>query len=441
MTNNHSGDDYSLSRVPMSARTPMWRVLVIRLGSLACVSQLMLGAALGYGMTFWDAVTATLLGSLLLSAVSYALGAAACREGLSTSLLSRWAGLGKIGSSIIGGVIAIALLGWFGVQNSVFAEGLHQATGMFNIQIWAFITGILVTVIVVYGFKLLSFTANISLPLFMFAVLIAVVHLLSGHDIGTLINAAPAGEPLPLAVATTMVAGGFMIGAIITPDISRFMRSEKDVFWMTVIGIFVGELSMNLLAVLMALAVRSSDVVTIMLSLAGWIGATIVIFSTIKLNDLNLYSSTLGITNMLNALFNIKLNRVTATLIIGIFGTVLSVLGIINYFINFLVLLGVAIPPVAGIMIVDYFILKRNRKVLDETRAKGTLPTECEVWNPISMVAWVLGFLVGQFVTNFGIPAVNSLLVGAIAYYLGMKIYGVITCKSQVEFAKTDQVI
>lgn len=171
MAKTPSGDDYSLSRVPLSARRPMWEVLVIRLGSLACVSQLMLGAALGYGMTFWSAVTATLIGSLLLSVVSIALGIAACREGLSTSLLSRWAGFGKVGSSIIGGVIAISCLGWFGVQNSVFAEGLYKATGMFNLQIWAVITGLAVTVIVVFGFRLLSITASISLPLFLMAVI------------------------------------------------------------------------------------------------------------------------------------------------------------------------------------------------------------------------------------------------------------------------------
>jgi len=439
MSSSH--DDYSLSRVPMSARRPMWQVLVIRIGSLACVSQLMLGAALGYGMTFWGALSATLLGSILLQVVSFALGAAAAKEGLSTSLLSRWAGFGNMGSSIIGGVIAIALMGWFGVQNSVFAEGLYKGTGIFNTQIWALIAGLVVTLIVVFGFKVLSWTANISLPLFLCAVGYATIHLLSGKNVAELMVAAPSGPPLTLAVATTMVAGGFMIGAIITPDLSRFMKSGKDVFWMTLIGTFVGELGMNLLAVLMAAAVHSSDIVTIMLSLAGWLGAGIVVFSTIKMNDLNLYSSSLGITNMLNAIFNIKLSRVTATWAIGIIGTVLSLMGILNYFVNFLVILGVAVPPVAGIMFVDYYILKRHRKVLDETRAKETLPSECEQWNPVTMVTWLISFLIGYFVKDFGIPAINSLLAAAILYYAGMKVYAFSTKQQIVEFAKTTQAL
>ena len=82
--------DYSLSRVPASAKQPFWRILFIRIGAICCVSQLMLGAALGYGMTFFDAFVCTMLGSVLLQVVSWALGTAAAREGLSTSLLSRW---------------------------------------------------------------------------------------------------------------------------------------------------------------------------------------------------------------------------------------------------------------------------------------------------------------------------------------------------------------
>ena len=118
--------DYSLSRVPDEAKQPFWRILFIRIGAICCVSQLMLGAALGYGLTFWDAFLATMLGSVLLQVVSWALGTAAAREGLSTSLLSRWTGFGKVGSALFGGVVAISMVGWFGVQNAVFGQGMAE---------------------------------------------------------------------------------------------------------------------------------------------------------------------------------------------------------------------------------------------------------------------------------------------------------------------------
>ncbi|MHC1719569.1 MAG: cytosine permease [Clostridiaceae bacterium] len=417
-------DDYSLRRVPDSDKKPMWQVLVVRLGYFACMSQLMLGAALGFGMTFKDAFWAVFFGSIILEVIGFLVGLAAAKEGMSTALLTRWTGFGEIGSLLIGLTIALSLTGWFGVQNSVFAQGLYLATGLFNIQIWSVITGLGLTLLVVYGFKLISYTANIALPLFLIAVGIAAAKVLSTSDIGALMVSQPAGPALSIGVAITMVTGGFVVGVATTPDISRFVRSWKDVLWMTVISTFVGELSICMIAVLMAHAVGSADVVTIMISLSGWLGASIVLFSTIKINDINLYSSSLGFTNAMNVFFKKNFNRGKMTIVVGVFGTFLSAIGIINSFIGFLSLLGVIIPPVVGVIVVDYFILKRSRKMLDESRAVGELPKVCETWNPVSIAAWVIGFAVGYFITDIGVSSINSLVVSGIVYYGGMKLFG-----------------
>lgn len=425
---NKAGEDYSLARVPQSARRPFYEVLILRIGALACVSQVMLGAALGFGLTFWQAFWATMLGSVILQVVSWGLGAAACREGMSISLLSRWAGFGKLGSALIGGVIAIALMGWFGVQNGFFADGMYKATNVLTPGTWSLITGIAVTVITVYGYRFLSITANISTPLFLFALGWATYNLLSGQDIGVLINdTEPAGPLMTMPAAITMVAGGFIIAAVTTPDISRFMKAPKDVFWMTLIGTFFGELLVNMIAVLMALSLRTSEVFDLMMALTGLLGASIVIFSTIKMNDINLYSSSLGFSTLLNAIFNKRFDRRYLTWVIGIFGTIASMLGILDNFIGFLIYLGIAIPPVAGIMVVDYYILKRDREELDVTRAQGVLPASCEAYNPITLFVWLVAVIVGwgtselgPFNADFGIPALNSLATSAVAYWIGM---------------------
>ncbi|NWQ44007.1 cytosine permease [Bacillus sp. EB106-08-02-XG196] len=417
------GDDYSLSRVPQSARQSLWSITIVRVGALATISQFILGAALGYGMTFWEAFWATMFGSVILQVISFLLGYAGAREGLSTSLLSRWTGFGRYGSSIIGAIIAIACIGWFGVQNSVFADGLVQATnGKLSLPVAATLTGLGVTILVIFGFKLLSATATIAVPAFLLAVGVGIYAVLSKHSLFDLTHTAPAGDPLTMGVAATMVAGGFIIGAVITPDFSRFAKSGKDVFWMTMIGTFVGELGINMIAVLMAHAARTNDVVSIMMQTSGWLGAIVVVFSTIKINNLNLYSSSLGFTNIFDSVFNIKLNRGMVTLVIGVIGTVLSVMGILDMFVGFLVLLGVFIPPVAGIMVIDYFILKTHRKALDESRANGTLPADVEKMSPVTLIAWAAGFAAGYFVTA-GIPSINSLVVSAVVYYFGSKIY------------------
>lgn len=416
---DNSFDDYSLTRVPESAKQPMWRATLIRLGALACVSQLMIGAELGYKMTFMQSMLAVFLGSVLLQVVGYGIGVAAAREGLSTSMLARWTGFGSLGSALIGLVIAICLTGWFGVQNAVFAKGMLKATGILNFEIWAVITGVAVVAIVTFGFKMLSITANIAFPLFMLAVAIAFIQMVTNHNIGDLMTGAapaPVDERLSMAQATTIVAGGFIIGAVTTPDLSRFLRKPKEVFWMVAISTFVGELGMCAIAVLLAHAAKSSDILSIMLGIAGWLSAAIVMFSTIKTNDFNLYSASLGITTSLNAFFKRLFDRGTVTIIVGVAGTILSAFGIMENFASFLIVLGVAVPPIASIMMIDYFLLKRDRKTLDDAREKGELPKTVEALNPIAIVSWIIGFLVGYFLKS-GIPTLNAILASAVAYW------------------------
>ncbi|WP_225749598.1 cytosine permease [Paraeggerthella sp. Marseille-Q4926] len=441
--------DYSLSRVPDEAKQPFWRILFIRIGAICCVSQLMLGAALGFGLTFWDAFLATMLGSVLLQVVSWALGTAAAHEGLSTSLLSRWAGFGKGGSALFGGVVAISMVGWFGVQNSVFGEGMASIVtltdflGGMEYPIWAIVTGLGITLLVVFGIKAIANFAAIFVPLFVIVVIVAAAIILQNHSLTELLTTAPPGPALTLGAATTMVAGGFIAGAICTPDYARFLKNGNQVFWMTLIGTFVGELGMNLLAVLLAHAMGTENVVDIMMGTSGIIGVIIVVASTVKLNDINLYSSSLGLATMLNALFNKKLSRNALVWMLGIVGTALSVIGIINYFTDFLVLLGVAIPPVAGIMVIDYFVLRRSRKTLDESRAKGQLPAKVENWNPIAIVCWIAGFAVGEItsIMAIGISGLNSLVLAGVLYWAIMKAYASIKKQDVITFAETDQVL
>lgn len=442
-------NDYSLSRVPDEAKQPFWKILFIRIGAICCVSQLMLGAALGFGMTFWDAFLATMLGSVLLQVVSWALGTAAAHEGLSTSLLSRWTGFGKGGSALFGGVVAISMVGWFGVQNAVFGQGMATIVGFtdflgdFEYPVWAIITGIGITLLVVFGIKAIANFATIFVPVFIAVVIYATWVILQDHTLAELVSMAPPGAALSLGAATTMVAGGFIAGAICTPDYARFLKSGTQVFWMTLIGTFIGELGMNLLAVMLAHATGTENVVDLMMATSGIIGVIIVVASTVKLNDINLYSSGLGLMTLINALFNKTVKRNTIIWALGIVGTILSVIGIINYFTNFLTLLGVAIPPVAGIMVIDYYVLRRSRKKLDESRAKGELPKKVENWNPIAIVCWIAGFVVGQVTSmmNIGIPGLNSLILAGVLYWVVMKIYGSIKKVDVVEFKETDQVL
>ncbi len=117
-------NNYTVSRVPTTMRFPFISVTLVYMGMLTALDQFMLGAILGHSMTLSHAFLSIFLGSLIFGFVTIGLGFAGMREGLSSSLLARWCGFGRLGSVFVGMVIAVSLLGWFGVQNAVFAQGL-----------------------------------------------------------------------------------------------------------------------------------------------------------------------------------------------------------------------------------------------------------------------------------------------------------------------------
>lgn len=408
-------DDYSLERVPDEARYSWWSVATQRFGQLSALAQFLLGATLGMGMTFWQAVLAITLGSVLLEIVTIFVGIAGVREGLSTSVLARWTGFGRKGSALIGLTIAISLIGWFGVQNAVFAEGLHSLVGGLSVPVWSLVGGIAVTAIVVFGFRGMAWTAYVTVPAFLVLAAWAVWHELSRHSLGELLASEPAGQPLSLAAGATLVAGGFIVGAVMTPDMTRYNRTTADVIKQTVIGVTLGEYVVGLSGVLLAHAVRTSDIVAIITTTSGLLGTIVLIASIVKINDWNLYSSTLGLVNVVDVLTGWKIGRGQITIFVGIVGSILSATGILGHFIGFLTFLGILIPPVAGIMIAEYFVVRAWRADLELSRARGGLPADAPEWVPASLAAWLAGSLVGHFV-QIGIPAINALAVAFLGY-------------------------
>ncbi|MFI9552830.1 purine-cytosine permease family protein [Nonomuraea endophytica] len=398
---------------------------VQRFGQLSDLTQFLLGATLGAGLSFWDAFWAFTLGSVILEVVCIFVGIAGMREGMSTSLLARWTGFGRYGSTIIGVIITLSLFGWFGVQTGVFAAGLHAIMPWLPFWLWALVAGLGVTLLVIKGFKAMGMTAFITVPAFLGLAGWAIWVELSRHDLGTLVASTPFGEPMTIATGATIVAGSYIVGAVTTPDMTRFNRSTGDVVKQTLVGISLGEYVLGLAGVLLAYAVKSSDVIAIITASSGVIGVIVLISATVKINNWNLYSAVLGLLNAVESTIGMKLNRVALTVGVGVLGSLLAAAGILERFTDFLLILGVVTPPIAGIMVAEYFIVRRWRPVLDASREQGTLPDTEPTWVPATLVIWVVSALTGWLSEHyhwFGIPALTSLILAGVLYIAAGKL-------------------
>ncbi|MFE3516053.1 cytosine permease [Streptomyces sp. NPDC059166] len=407
-------DDYALSRVPRDKRFGFWSMLLQWLAQSGSISQFTLGATIGVGMTFGDAFLAFTLGAVILEIVIFAIGLAGMREGLATPMLTRWAGFGRNGSALVSFVIAVSLVGWFGVQNSIFGDSVSALVGGPS-WLWCVLAGVAITALVIFGFKYMAFFAKIVAPLFFAMVAWSVVTTLNDHSVSDLISSPPPGETIPLAVAATAIAGGYMTGAIVSPEMTRYNRKGSHVFLQSASSMILSEYIVGLTGVLLGHLVKSSEVSHIVLSTSGVFGVIVVLMSTAKINDWNLYGSSLGVVNFFQVVFGKRLHRGVVTVALGVAGTLLSAVGIMTHFTEFLSFLGVMIPPIGGIVVAEYWVVKRMRGPLDETREAQTLPASSPTWVPMSLLIWAAAFCVGKFVDG-GIPALNSLLTAFVLY-------------------------
>ena len=271
--------------------------------------------------------------SVIFGVLTFGLGFAGMQEGLSSSLLTRWCGFGRCGSALVSIVIAVSLLGWFGVQNAVFAQGLNYALGnRLGFSCSAALSGMILTLLVAFGFTALRITAKVSVPLFITVITYISTLILTGQQTLPSLHATPMGTPISVASGITMIIGGCIVASLITPDMSRYLKNGRQVFWMTMASIIIGEGVINGLAIVVARSLHSSDIVTLMTQSAGGLGLFAVIFSTLRINDINLYSSSLSIANVVEVATGKKIRYIVITMLTGFIGTMLSVGGILHKF-------------------------------------------------------------------------------------------------------------
>lgn len=425
-------DDHTLVRVPDRDRYPWWQTALQRLGQLSALGQFALAAMLGMGMRFVDALLAIVIGCALLETVAVLLGIAGMREGLSTSLLARWSGFGSRGSILVGLAVIVSLTGWFAVQTEAFAAGLHSYLPDVGLRTLSLVAGLMITLIVVRGFAAMTRVAAVAVPVFVALAAFTSLRELQRHGVAEVLSAGPAGPPISLTMGTTIVVGGYIVGAVMSPDLCRYNRTARDVVTQTVLSVTLGYLFIGSLGVLLAHALKVgvlADVPQVLGAVQsgfGLVGVALLVASVLPVNGWNLYPSSLAVVNAVHAVRGLRLRRGMMALVFGVAGSVLSSLGWSDRYQAFLIELGAVFPPVAAIMIADYYVLQTWRPELDESRARGVLPGYAPAWVTGGLLAWVAGYVVasphllGRWL-DLGIPALTSFVVAFGAYLLAAR--------------------
>lgn len=405
--NKISDMDYSLSSVDPKNRKGFFSIFVVMLGFTFFSASMLTGATIGVSLNLNEFLKSILIGNLILSIYTGLLSYIGADTGLSLHLLTKYS-FGLKGSYLPSFITSITQIGWFGVGISMFAIPISNR---FNINLYALvlITGILMTSTAYFGMKSLTILSAIAVPAI--AILGGLSLFIAIQSIGgfsELYNITPT-NPMNLITAITLCIGSFISGGTVTPDFTRFSRTKKIAVSTTVIAFFIGNSLMFLFGAIGAMVTGNSDIADVMFSQGLIIPAIIVLGLNIwTTNDNAIYTAGLGLSNITK----VKKNKLV--LISGLIGT-LGAIWINNNFTAFLTLLNSMLPPIGGVVIADYFFVKKLKYDKIETAKFKEI-------NPIAIISFIIGFLVANFI-SFGIPAINAIISTIIVYIIGMKIF------------------
>lgn len=396
---NVSDRDYSLSEVPQTERRGFWSMFVVMMGFTFFSASMWAGGKLGAGLTATEFIFAVISGNLILGAYTGLLSYIAASTGLSTHLLARYA-FGEKGSQLASFMLAVTQVGWFGVGVAMFALPVQKVTGM-NVYLLIAIGGILMTSTAYWGIKALTILSMIAVPsIAILGTYSAANALDSIGGLKSLMLLEPA-QKMSVATALTICVGSFISGGTLAPDFTRFSKTKTIGVSTTVIAFFIGNSLMFAFGAIGAAATGQSDISEVMFLQGLIIPAIIILGLNIwTTNDNALYASGLGFSNITG------IPKSKIVLFNGILGTI-SALWLYNSFVGWLTFLGSTLPPIGGIIIADYFLVKRmSYPDIDTVRF--------EMVNWYAIIAWGLGIALASFAP--GIPPLNAILGSAASY-------------------------
>lgn len=423
VTQQDSFGDFASITIPESERKSGINIFLTTAGWIICMSTIFTGGALVAGLTFRDALIATVIGMLILALFAAPLAAIGAKYGVSTTMLTRHS-FGRYGAMIFGLIVVILLgIGWYAWQAAFFGMTMSQMfpnTFLVNPKVGALIGGILMMLTALYGYKGIAALSFVAVPLiFLLSIFGSVAGITQSGGWGVLLSQTAPGDAFSLYTGITIVVGNAAMGAVVLSDITRYAKSSKVGAGAAALGYMFGGIFCVASGAAMAVAANipgigsTPDVPKVMVALGLGVGALLVMtLAQWTTNTANLYSASLGMVNV------VPMKQKTQVLIMGILATALALIGIFEYFVPFLNFLGTYIPPIAGVMLADYWVYHRLILKKEYTFGKTTL------YSGLNWVAVISAIAGGSLtkVINFGIPCMNG-VVGAFLIYLILMLF------------------
>jgi len=370
-----------------------WDFFLLWAGAAISLAEIWAGSLmvpLGLGLGLW----AILLGHLIGNTPFALGGLMGSRWGI-PSMVSVRPSFGIRGSYFPAALNVIQLIGWTAVMLIVCgqaADAISKFYGFSNLNLWIILSGVITTLWAVVGHRFWKWLQRISVLVLLILCIVVTYIVFQEYGWGML-SQIPRKKDFPFMVGMDLVIAMPISWLPLVSDYSRFATDSKRNFWGTWIGYFIVSSWMYLIGLMATLATQSPDPSGVVMNLMlkfGWAipALIIVLFSTFTTTFLDIYSTAISGLNIFP-----KLGERTGIWIGGILGIIVAIIfpTLLNYE-HFLLFIGAMFCPLFGIVLVDYFLIRRRVIDLEDLYKRGG-----EYWfskgiNPLAIIAWAIGF-------------------------------------------------
>lgn len=433
ITTTRDSDLYNSDLAPTTnaERTWDWKAFAsLWIAMVVCVpTYLLAGGLIEAGMSWWQAVLAVFLGNMIILLPMMLIGHAGAKHGVPFPVLLR-SSFGPKGAKIPALARGLVACGWFGINTWVGGSAIYI---IINSLFGGLLEGSPIAFIDVDAGQLFCFLAFWTLHIWFvrngtesirwletlaapFLILMGLALLawayIQADGFGQMLSApsqfvpggAREGEFWPVFVASvTAMVGFWATMALNIPDFTRYAKSQRD----QMIGQAVGLPIPMALFTFIGVAVTSATIVIYgeaiwnPVDLAGRMGGFGVVIAlgaltiaTLTTNlAANLVAPAYGFSNLSPSKISFRMGGyITAGIGIAIFPwKLLESTG--GYIFTWLVGYSALLGPIAGILIVDYFLIRKTELDVDELFKMDGVYGASNGWNWVGISAFVIGIL------------------------------------------------
>ncbi|MBY8860253.1 cytosine permease [Nocardia sp. CA2R105] len=397
-------EEYEHEPVPHTARRSTLSIAAVWFGFPMNLGNAVFGGVIVYNLGVIAGLAALLLGNLILFGYVGALSYIAGRTGKSFSLQAA-ATFGSTGRRIAAAFLATVVIGWFSFQIGLTGTTLRDALG-WPALLAAAAGCVLYTLVTIVGIRALSWLGMIAAPLFVVLAAVALWFGASGNGLTVhqVLGYHGGGTALSFGAAVSIVVAGFADSGTMTADFTRWAKNGRAAvgatFWAFPISNFIAYAIGGLVVAVGGSAHPATDGGGFLGLLTGHgplLTGIAIAFVYINLGSVAshcLYNGALGWSGIT------RLGMRPVAVILGVVGLVTALTGVWSHFLDWLNLLGIFVPPIGAVLIVDQLVLRR---------AIGR-----ESFRPTAFAAWALGAAVAT-VTHYLVPGSVDAVIGIVA--------------------------